>query len=69
MPELPEVETIVRGLQLHLAGQTVRDCILNRPDMRFAFPDNLPEVLVGATMTEVTRRAKYLYFIWITDFH
>jgi formamidopyrimidine-DNA glycosylase len=62
MPELPEVETIARGLAPRMEGLQVQDCILNRPNMRFAFPDNLQEVLLGATIEAVTRRAKYLLF-------
>ena len=62
MPELPEVETIVTGLAQRIEGQQVRDCILNRPNMRFPFPDNLQEVLIGATIEAVSRRAKYLLF-------
>lgn len=62
MPELPEVETVAAGLSAQLEGDTVRECVLNRSNMRFAFPDDLQEVLSGATLLSITRRAKYLIF-------
>lgn len=62
MPELPEVETICRGLDAQLRGKQIRDCVLNRADMRFPFPSNMQEVLVGAQIEAVYRRAKYLMF-------
>lgn len=62
MPELPEVETVAIGLSRQMAGMQVRDCILNRPNMRFAFPDDLQEKVIGARIESITRRAKYLRF-------
>ncbi len=62
MPELPEVETVCAGLNRHLQGATLRDCVLNRANLRFPFPDNLHELLIGATIRRVYRRAKYLLF-------
>lgn len=62
MPELPEVETVAAGLAAQLAGDKVRECVLNRSNMRFPFPDDLQEVLSGATVIDVYRRAKYLIF-------
>jgi formamidopyrimidine-DNA glycosylase len=59
MPELPEVETTVRGLERFLLGQRISHVQLNRPDMRFAFPAGLVQALVGATVTSLGRRAKY----------
>ena len=41
MPELPEVETTVRGLARHLEGERLERVTLGRPDMRFPFPDGL----------------------------
>ncbi len=60
MPELPEVETVRRGLEPHLVGQTIVDVILNRADLRFAFPASFVPVLQGATVTSLERRGKYL---------
>jgi len=59
MPELPEVETTVRGLARYLDGERIERVALNRPDMRFPFPDGLVQELTGATVTGLGRRAKY----------
>ena len=59
MPELPEVETTVRGLARHLDGARIERVALNRPDMRFPFPEGLVQALTGATVTGLGRRAKY----------
>ena len=59
MPELPEVETTVRGLARFLDGARIERVVLNRPDMRFPFPDGLGQALTGATVTSLGRRAKY----------
>ncbi|HEY6814816.1 MAG TPA: bifunctional DNA-formamidopyrimidine glycosylase/DNA-(apurinic or apyrimidinic site) lyase [Croceibacterium sp.] len=59
MPELPEVETTVRGLARHLEGERIARVALNRPDMRFPFPEGLVQALTGATVTGLGRRAKY----------
>ncbi len=60
MPELPEVETVRRGLEPHLVGQTLRDVVLARPDLRFPFPEGFADRLRGAQVTSLTRRGKYL---------
>ena len=59
MPELPEVETTVRGLTRYLDGERLERVTLNRPDMRFPFPDGLVQALTGARVTGLGRRAKY----------
>jgi len=59
MPELPEVETTVRGLARYLDGARIERVALNRADMRFPFPDGLVQALTGATVTGLGRRAKY----------
>ncbi len=59
MPELPEVETTVRGLARFLEGKRVTRLVLNRPDMRFPFPEGLVQAMVGARITGLGRRAKY----------
>lgn len=59
MPELPEVETVVRGLRPALTGQRIARVIVRRPDLRRAIPPDLGQRLTGATVTGVTRRAKY----------
>jgi formamidopyrimidine-DNA glycosylase len=59
MPELPEVETTVRGLVPLLEGQRIARVIVNRPDLRRPFPVDLGQRLTGATVTRLSRRAKY----------
>ncbi len=60
MPELPEVETIARGLAQRLAGREIEAVTLHRPDLRIPFPSDFQERLEGARIKDVTRRAKYL---------
>jgi len=59
MPELPEVETTVRGLALFLEGERITRVTLNRGDLRRPFPDDLVQVMTGAQVTGLSRRAKY----------
>ena len=59
MPELPEVETTVRGLAKVLRGHRIRRVEARRADLRRAFPDDLGQRLTGATITKLGRRAKY----------
>lgn len=59
MPELPEVETTVRGLLPVLDGQRLARVVTNRPDLRYPFPVDLSQRLIGATVTGLSRRAKY----------
>lgn len=59
MPELPEVETTVRGLARYLDGERIERVSLARPDMRTPFPDGLVQSLTGAKVTGLGRRAKY----------
>jgi formamidopyrimidine-DNA glycosylase len=60
MPELPEVETVMRGLQARLEGQRIVRAFINRPDLRWPFPPGLVERLNGATILGFRRRAKYI---------
>ncbi|KAK0351647.1 hypothetical protein LTR94_024159 [Friedmanniomyces endolithicus] len=72
MPELPEVETVRRGLEPVLEGARLTAPRQNRPDLRFPFPERFIERLEGATVLRLERRAKYLLFplstgeTWIT---
>ena len=59
MPELPEVETTVRGLQRVLEGQRIARVEARRADLRRAMPDGLGQRLTGALVTGLRRRAKY----------
>ena len=60
MPELPEVETVRRGLAPVLEGQRLAQVEARRPDLRFPLPANFVQQLTGATITGLRRRAKYL---------
>ncbi|RYZ76178.1 MAG: hypothetical protein EOP05_05805 [Proteobacteria bacterium] len=61
MPELPEVETVRRGLEEMLEGQpTIEQVHLTRGDIRFPIPKNFATALEGAKIIGVRRRAKYL---------
>ena len=60
MPELPEVETVRRGLERHLVGQTLVTVTLRRDGLRFPFPGDFASVLQGRAVLGIERRAKYL---------
>lgn len=60
MPELPEVETVRRGLAPVLAGRRIEAVELRRPDLRFPFPPDFAMRLEGRTIARLDRRAKYL---------
>ena len=59
MPELPEVETTVRGLATVLDGEMIARLRVNRADLRRPFPEDLAQALTGARVTGLSRRAKY----------
>ena len=59
MPELPEVETTVRGLERVLDGRRIERVEMRRADLRRPFPDDLGQRLTGATVIGLGRRAKY----------
>lgn len=59
MPELPEVETTVRGLAPVLEGRRIARVTLRRPDLRRPMPQDLGQRLTGAIVTALGRRAKY----------
>ena len=60
MPELPEVETTRRGLEPHVAGQTILRLTIHDHRLRWPVDARLPELLVGQRVESVERRAKYL---------
>lgn len=60
MPELPEVETVMRGLRARLEGRVIRRAEVRRPDLRWPLPANLAERLTGAQVLGFRRRAKYM---------
>ncbi len=60
MPELPEVETVRRGLEPHLYGARLSRVIARRPDLRFPLPEDFVQRLTGARVDALTRRGKYI---------
>jgi formamidopyrimidine-DNA glycosylase len=60
LPELPEVETVRRGLEPVMAGHVITRAEVRRPDLRWPFPPGLAERLRGARVQSVGRRSKYL---------
>jgi len=62
MPELPEVETVCRGLAPHLTGRRIESVLCQRPDLRFPLPEM--SVLHGRICERVERRGKYLQFLF-----
>lgn len=60
MPELPEVETVRRGLAPAMEGRRIVSVRLGRPDLRFPFPERFAGRLTGTCVTRIDRRAKYL---------
>ena len=67
MPELPEVETVMRGLLPVLTQNTVSKVTLNRKDLRIPFPVNMEGQLKDLTILSLTRRAKYILIHFETD--
>lgn len=63
MPELPEVETTLRGLAPHLTGQRIKQVIVRNAQLRWPVPDNLSAILRGQTIHSLQRRAKYLLLL------
>lgn len=60
MPELPEVETVCRGLRPHLEGRKLRRVDQRAPALRIPFPDGFAAALTGRRVTAIRRRAKYI---------
>jgi len=60
MPELPEVETVMRGLEAVLLGKRIRSVRLRRRDLRFPFPADFVKRIEGRTVLSLRRRAKYI---------
>ncbi len=62
MPELPEVETVRRGLEPAMVGARIEKAEVRRKDIRFPFPPRFGQRLTGRRIDAVGRRAKYLLF-------
>ena len=62
MPELPEVETTRLGIVSHLKGKNITQVNIYQPKLRWPVPANLPRLIKNKTISEITRRGKYLLF-------
>jgi formamidopyrimidine-DNA glycosylase len=60
MPELPEVETVRRGLAPVMEGQVIAQARVNRPDLRWPFPPEMEARLTGRRVNALRRRSKYI---------
>jgi formamidopyrimidine-DNA glycosylase len=60
LPELPEVETVRRGLAPVLEGAVIARAQVNRPDLRWPFPERMAERLTGQRVERLRRRSKYI---------
>lgn len=60
MPELPEVETVRRGLLPAMEGRVIERAEVNRPDLRWPLPANMAERLTGKRVLALRRRSKYI---------
>lgn len=60
MPELPEVETVRRGLEPVMTGRAILRAQVNRPDLRFPLPERMADRLTGAGVLRLRRRSKYI---------
>ncbi len=60
MPELPEVETVIRGLRPRLEGVRLSRVVQRRADLRLPLPENFAARLEGRRVTRLARRAKYI---------
>ena len=62
MPELPEVETTLRGIAPHVVGKQITSVLVREPRLRWPVTPRLSQVLTGQHITGIERRAKYLLF-------
>ncbi len=60
MPELPEVETVRRGLEPVMTDTVIESAQVNRPDLRWPLPENMSERLTGQRVVGLRRRSKYI---------
>ncbi len=60
MPELPEVETVRKGLEPYMTGYVIAAADIRRPDLRWPFPENMAARLTGKRVERLRRRSKYI---------
>lgn len=66
MPELPEVETVRRGISPVLEGVTLKDVIVRRPKLRIEIPKDFSRVLTNKVVEKVSRKSKYI-LLYVKD--
>lgn len=64
MPELPEVETTLRGVKPHLVKKVVTKVVIRETRLRWPIPSELSNLLEGQTLRNITRRGKYLLMVF-----
>ncbi len=69
MPELPEVETIRRGLLQHLKNKTITQAEIFQYQLRWPIPENMTSMLANTSIKDILRRGKYLIFLTDKDFY
>ena len=65
MPELPEVETVRRGLQPAMQDQKIVRAEVNRPDLRWRFPSDMAQRLTGARVVRLWGVQSTSFWTWI----
>ena len=62
MPELPEVETTMRGIEPHICGEILKKMVIRNRNLRWPIPKNLEKILAGEVIRTLSRRGKYIIF-------
>ncbi len=62
MPELPEVETILRGIAPHIEHQFIKNVVVRHNQLRWPVPSTIKKNLIGKKINQLARRGKYLLF-------
>ena len=60
MPELPEVETVIRGIRTRLLNQTINKCELSSKKLRYPLTRNFKKSILFTKVINISRRAKYI---------
>jgi formamidopyrimidine-DNA glycosylase len=66
MPELPEVETTLRGISPHIIGRDITEVVIRQPRLRWPIPEELSKKIAQQTLLSISRRGKYLLFEFAT---
>ena len=61
MPELPEVETVVRGLKSSLIGEVIKSLVMSGKKFRYPYPADFEAMISGSKILDIKRRAKYIF--------